>query len=278
MKVIYAILLTMFTATAYAQTEISSFQLEGDSIRIENSIITHSNTSGDLFPLPILSAPRIPLSFTNINYHKYKSYSDSTVLIPSLSFMPGQSNLYSWRNGSITATGAQTDMPGLMHIDNGAIGIFQSYENINLYVGVEANKYGFYQGVHTQYGITGNLSYILSHHLSFTAYGTYYFGVPPTLNGGLPMSAAMLGYYQRSTLGGYINYRINERTGVLVGGQAVQQTGTHKYQLEPIVTPYFKVGKVVIGLPVGQMLNGIIREQNEKKRNIKHNQLHLPKR
>ena len=278
MKVIYAILLTMFTATAYAQTEISSFQLEGDSIRIENSIITHSNTSGDLFSMPILSAPRIPLIFTNINYHKYKSYADSTVQIPSLSFMPGQSDLYSWRNGSITATGAQTDMPGLMHIDNGAIGIFQSYENINLYVGVEANKYGFYQGVHTQYGITENLSYILSPHLSFTAYGTYYFGVPPTLNGGLPMSPAMLGYYQRSTLGGYINYRINERTGVLVGGQAVQQTGTHKYQLEPIVTPYFKVGKVVIGLPVGQMLNGIIREQNEKKRNIKHNQLHLPKR
>ena len=29
MKVIYAILLTMFTATAYAQTEIPSFQLEG---------------------------------------------------------------------------------------------------------------------------------------------------------------------------------------------------------------------------------------------------------
>ena len=50
MKVIYAILLAMFTATAYAQTEISSFQLGGDSIRIENSIITHSNTSGDLFP------------------------------------------------------------------------------------------------------------------------------------------------------------------------------------------------------------------------------------
>ncbi len=276
MKVIYAILLAMFTATAYAQTENSSFQVGGDSIRIENSIITHSNTSGDLFPLPILSAPRIPLSFTNINYHK--SYADSTVQIPSLSFIPGQSNLYSWRNGSIIATGAQTAMPGLMHIDNGAIGIFQSYENISLYMGVEANKYGFYQGVHTQYGITGNLSYLLSPHLSFTAYGTYYFGIPPTLNGGLPMSPAMLGYYQRSTFGGYINYRINERTGILVGGQAVQQTGTNKYQLEPIVTPYLKVGKVEIGLPVGQILNGIVRDQNEKKRNIKHNQLHRPKR
>ena len=92
------------------------------------------------------------------------------------------------------------------------------------------------------------------------------------------MSPAMLGYYQRSAFGGYINYRINERTGILVGGQAVQQTGTNKYQFEPIVTPYYKVGKVVIGLPVGQILNGIIREQNNKMRNTKHNQLHLPKR
>lgn len=142
MKGIYAILLAMLTATAYAQTETSSVRLEGDSIAIENSISTYSNISGGLFSLPTLSAPRFPQSFTNLNYRK--SYKDLTVQIPSFSFMPGQSNLYSWRNGSIKATGAQTDMPGLMHIDNGAIGIFQSYESINLYLGVEANKYGFY--------------------------------------------------------------------------------------------------------------------------------------
>ena len=59
---------------------------------------------------------------------------------------------------------------------------------------------------------------------------------------------------------------------------AYAQTEISSYQFEPIVTPYYKVGKVVIGLPVGQILNGIIREQSNKMRNTKHNQLHLPKR
>ena len=276
MKVIYVILFAMFAATVYAQTEISSSRLEGDSIAIDNPNTTFSNVSADLFPLPTFSAPRIPLTFNNINYHE--PYKDSTLYIPSLSFTPGQANLYSWGNGSIIATGAQTTMPELMQIDNGAIGIFQSYDNISLYLGAEANKYGYYQGLHTQYGITGKFTYLLSPHLSFTAFGTYYFGGPPTLNGGLPMQPAMLGYYQRSTFGGYINYRIDERYGILAGGQAVQQIGTNKYQFEPIATPYFKVGKVVIGLPVGQILNGVIREQNERKRNLKHNQMRPPKR
>ncbi len=270
MKAIFTILLAILATTASAQTEIISIPLEVDSIGIENSIISDSNIYGDLFPSPTLSAPRLPLSFYPYT-HYYKPYKSATLQIPSLSFMPGQSNLYSWRNGSIMATVAEMDLPGLMHIDNGAIGISQSYENISLYLGVAANKYGFYQGLHTQYGITGNLSYYFSPHISFTAYGTYYFGVPPTLNGVLPMSPGMLGYYQRSTFGGYINYRINDRSGILVGGQAVQQTGTNRYQFEPVVTPYFKVGKVVIGLPVGQILNGIIREQTDRRRNnIRH--------
>ncbi len=277
MKAISTILLAIFAMTASAQTETTSIPLEVDSIGIENSIITDSNIYGDLFPSPTLSVPRLPLSFYPYT-HYYKTYKSATLQISSLSFMPGQSNLYSWRNGLIMATGAEMDMPGLMHIDNGAIGVFINHENISLYLGMEANKYGFYHGLHTQYGITGNLSYYLSPHLSFTAYGTYYFGVPPTLNGGLPMSPGMLGYYQRSTFGGYINYRINDRSGVLVGGQAIQQTGTNKYQFEPVVTPYFKVGKVVIGLPVGQMLNGIIREQAERRRNSRHYQVPSSKR
>lgn len=269
MKVIPAILLAMFAMSAYAQTEISSIQLDMDSVGIEYAPVTDPFISGNMFALPSLSVSRFPAIFYPTTQY-YKLYQNTTFQIPLLPVVPGQSNLYSWRNGSIIATGVETDMPGLMHIDNGAIGIFQSYKNISLYLGVEANKYGFYQGLHTQYGISGNLSYYRSPHFSFTAYGTYYFGAPPTLNGGLPMSPGMLGYYQRSTFGGCLNYRINDRYGIYVGGQAVQQTGTNKYQFEPVVTPYFKVGKVVIGLPVGQILNGMIREQTEKKRTIKH--------
>ena len=64
-----------------------------------------------------------------------------------------------------------------------------------------------------------------------------------------------------------MSYQFNETFGVDVGAQAVQQFGTEKHQLEPIVTPTVKVGKVKFGLPVGQILNGIIRSQSEGHRN-----------
>ena len=275
MKVISTILAVMFAISAYAQTEITTIPVEVDSIGVEYTPVAGPIILGSMFAIPTLSAPPYPAIFyPNTQY--YKPY-ETTFQIPALSVMPGHSNLYSWRNGSISAAGAEMDMPGLMHIDNGVIGVSQNYENISFYLGAKANKYGFYQGVHTQYGLTGNISYYFSPNLSFTAYGTYYFGAPPIMNGGLPMSPGMLGYYQRSTFGGYINYRINDRSGVLVGGQTVQQTGTNRYQFEPVVTPYFKVGKVVVGLPVGQILNGIIREQNER-RSRKHYQIPPPKR
>lgn len=277
MKAVSVLLAAMFATAAYAQTEITTIPVEVDSIGVEYSPVTEPVAPGGMFAIPTLSAPRFPaLLYPNMQY--YKPYESAAFQIPSFSVMPGQANLYSWCNGSITATGAERDMPGLMHIDNGAIGVFQNYGNISLHLGVEANKYGFYQGLHTQYGITGNISYYLSPHLSFTAYGTYYFGAPPIMNGGLPVTPGIVGYYQRSTFGGYMNYRINDRSGILVGGQAVQQTGTNKYQFEPVVTPYFKVGKVVIGLPVGQILNGIVREQADRRRSSKHHQVPPPKR
>lgn len=267
----------MFAMAAYAQTEITTIPVEVDSIGIEYPPVTDPIIPDSMFAITTLCAPRFPAIFyPNTQY--YKPYESVTFQIQSISVIPGQSNLYSWSNGSITAIGAEMDLPGLMYIDNGAIGVYQNYENISLYLGVEANKYGFYQGIHTQYGLTGNISYHFSPHLSFTAYGTYYFGAPPIINGGLPMSPGMMGYYQRSTFGGYMNYRINDKFGILVGGQAVQHTRTNKYQFEPVVTPYFKVGKVIIGLPVGQILNGFIREQIVRRRSSKPYQIRPPKR
>ena len=58
-----------------------------------------------------------------------------------------------------------------------------------------------------------------------------------------------------------MSYQINETFGVDVGAQAVQQFGTNIYRVEPIVTPTVKLGKVKLGLPVGQILHGIIRSQ-----------------
>lgn len=74
------------------------------------------------------------------------------------------------------------------------------------------------------------------------------------------MPPSMMGYYGRSTYGGYLDYRFNEHWGGQAGVQTVQQVGTGKYEAEPIVTPYYKINKkVAIGLPVGQILYHVLK-------------------
>lgn len=147
-----------------------------------------------------------------------------------------------------------------MQIHSGTIGINQNIGNFSLYLGAVANKYGYFNGLHTQYGVSGNIHYQFSPKLSFTGFGTYYFGQPQ----GYPLLPSMIGYYRNSNFGGYMSYQFNETFGVDVGAQTVQQFGTNRYRVEPIVTPTVKVGKVRFGLPVGQILHGIIRSQAEQ--------------
>lgn len=193
----------------------------------------------------------------------YGEVQSSVLYAPGLSIRPGLSMPLSWHSGEIIATGGVMEMPGLMRVNSGYLGIFQRAGNFSFYIGGAANKYGYFQGVHTQYGLNGSVSYRLSSGVSFTAFGVYYFGNPPTMNYGLPMSPSMIGYYGVSKFGGYLDYQVNERFGIEMGGQHVQQVGTGRYEFEPIATPYVNIGngktKVHIGLPVGQIIYGIFK-------------------
>lgn len=180
---------------------------------------------------------------------------------PDLLFTPGQAGLLNWNSGEIIATGGTRALPGLMQIDSGTLGFYQSIGNLTFYAGGMINKYGYFNGVHTQYSINGSITYQFTPELSATVFGDYYIGQPPRMANGMPMPPAMIGYYGRSAFGGYFNYRINERWGVQTGVQTVQQVGTNKYQAEPIVTPYYKISKKVsIGLPIGQILYHLLKK------------------
>ena len=181
--------------------------------------------------------------------------SDKNAVLPGMAVIP------LWNNARFTATGDIQVMPGLMQIHSGTIGINQNIGNFSLYLGAVANKYGYFNGLHTQYGVSGNIHYQFSPKLSFTGFGTYYFGKP----NGYPLLPSMIGYYRNSNFGGYLSYQFNETFGVDVGAQTVQQFSTNLFRMEPIVTPTVKVGKVKIGLPVGQILHGIIRSQAEQR-------------
>lgn len=190
----------------------------------------------------------------------------SSAFVPKNLELPGTSVVSQWRNGGLLATGERTLMPGLMQIESGSLGLMQNYGKFSLFLGGVANKYGYYNSLHTQYGVTGSVSFIFSPKLSMTGFGTHYFGKPPLMANGMPMPPAMIGYYGVSSFGGYVTYQFNETFGMEVGGQAVQQFGTHKYRFQPIVTPTVKIGKVRLGFPVGEIMHGIIRTQTERKK------------
>lgn len=192
---------------------------------------------------------------------QYRSANALDLQIRNLQITPGATRLLGWNNGGILATGTTTQLPGLMTIDSGTLGIYQTFGKFTFNAGGIANKYGYYNGLHTQYGLNMSIGYQFSTRLSATVFGEHYFGTLPGEPYGTPMTPAMIGYFGRSTYGGYLDFQINEHWGVQTGVQTVQQIGTNKFQPEPIVTPYYKINKkVAIGLPVGQILYHVLRK------------------
>lgn len=172
--------------------------------------------------------------------------------------------IYNADNFSILGSVSSNYYPGLMNKDSGCLGVSMGNDKMNFYVGGIIKKYGFYGGLLRQLGVNGHFTYNLSYPWSFTAFA-YYYGRNrmPIMPDGRPMPPSMLGYYEVSRFGAYINYRPSERFGVQVGAQVVERMGgRNHYEVEPIATPYINIGrgkkKIGIGLPVGQILNGLL--------------------
>lgn len=259
-KHLLALLLAVIPLACFSQTEL-------------NDSISFGQNKLEGFSLEGVSKPdSISRVIINEAYH----YGYATVLHPLFSytlarpldlhlpifpFTPGVSSLFQWKSGAIVAYGSTRPFPGLMQIESGELSIYQSADNFSFHTGGMVNKYGYFNGLHTQYGLNGSISYQFTPRLSATIFGEYYFGQPPRMANGMPMPPAMIGYYGRSTFGGYFDVQINERWGVQTGVQTVQQVGTNRYKAEPIVTPYYRISKkVAIGLPVGQILYHILKK------------------
>ncbi|MDO4319223.1 MAG: hypothetical protein Q4C34_01490 [Bacteroidales bacterium] len=166
---------------------------------------------------------------------------------------------------NLTVAGAvvSNGLPGMMNKRTGTMGVSILNGKMNFYVGSIVNKYGFYGGLIRQIGINSRFTYRLSTPCSFTVFAYYYgHNRMPVMPDGHPMPPSMLGYYDVSRFGGYVDYRASDHFGIQVGGRVVERTGVrNRYEVEPIATPYIVVGRgktrVGIGLPVGQIIYGL---------------------
>lgn len=176
--------------------------------------------------------------------------------------VPGESAPFNWERGGLFGTGYTTDYPGLMRLDNAALGVYQNFGNFTAYAGGIANRYGnYWGGVQTQFGVEASLSYQIVPGLSANVFGIYYFNNKPQQAFGMPITPAMMGFYDRTNFGASLDYQINDRWGIEAGAQMVRPLGSNRLEAMPIASPYYKINnKVKISLPVGEMLYHILRK------------------
>lgn len=260
-RIIIVVLFVVTFLSGYSQSEsrdsLAYVPMDVDSLRLKpNFEKPDSLRAFEYTPQDINSG------FLIENLQQIPDNSSDDLTVPALNFRPGEPSLFRWGTGEITVAGGSAAYPGLMQIDSGSVGINQSFGNFGVYLGGNANKYGWFRGLDTQYGINGSLRYKFSPRFYATVYGEYYFGSSPVMANGMPMPPSMLGYYGYNNFGGYFDYDINEHFGIQFGGQMVRPTYEKRYEFEPIATPYFKIGKkkVRVGIPVGQILYHLIRK------------------
>ena len=173
--------------------------------------------------------------------------------------MQGTKPFVLWQGGFLSINGATVDMPGLMSYETSVVALHQDFGRLHLTASAIANKYWMpMQGtLATQYGIGGNVSFEVSEHLSLHAFG-YYYNINPTVG------PALSPYISTTAYGGYADIRFSDHAGSNVGIRRYLNPMSGRWTTEPIVTPYFRIGKKMrLELPVGGLLKAAIWDDRD---------------
>ena len=130
---------------------------------------------------------------------------------------------------------------------------------INMQGGLIANRYHYYRGIISQYGISGQIVYSFNPNLSATIFGTYY-------NTNPFISMAAFPFVPTTSYGGYMTVSSN-RFYVNLGVERRYNPFEHKMQTVPIIIPAFKVSKnVIVELPLGDLTKHLVEDVVVKNR------------
>ena len=98
----------------------------------------------------------------------------------------------------------------------------------------------------------GNIGFDVSDHLSLHAFG-YYYSTSPIVG------PALSPYVNTTNYGGYADIRFSDRAGSNIGIRRYLNPMSGRWTTEPIVTPYFRIGKKMrLELPVGGLLKAAV--------------------
>ncbi len=174
----------------------------------------------------------------------------------SINYRP-ETSVAVWNGGAAGAYGGIDHYPGLMAIETGGIFLRQNFGKVTFETQAFAEKYGYFNGLTTTYGIGGNFEWRIDEKLSLHAFGTY------RRNNVMLPSPALQGFAGTSYYGGFMRWDTSSHWGIDVGAQNVYNTSLRSWEVKPIVRPYYKFsnGKT-IGVNVGSILYGILQATN----------------
>lgn len=176
--------------------------------------------------------------------------------VSGASFIPGVAGITSWNGGALYATGGGAVYNGLMATESGRLNFVQNIGQLNITAYGRAEKIGFFRGLSTQWGFGGAMTYSFSPTVSLTLFGNYYMRAQGIANPGIREIVPV------TSFGGYLDWRFAGRWGLKAGALGQQNVYTNKYELRPMVMPYFRLAPGAdIGVDVGGILYEALRSQ-----------------
>ena len=172
-------------------------------------------------------------------------------------------SLHLWKGAFVGASGSIVTMPGMMNVESGSVSLFQELnKNLSFEVSGLANKYWMpgQFSLQKQFGVGGSVNYRVNSHISLHAYGNYY-------GRNLMMGPAMFPYMNTNSYGGFANVQFSSRFRTEVGVHRYFSPLTGRWETDPIIRPYIKVGKSkteIGGIDFGYLLKALIIGTRER--------------
>ena len=161
------------------------------------------------------------------------------------------SNLqYAPELGNFVVSGSSESMPGLMGVERGYVGyVFQS-GNLTIMPEVFAEKYGYFRGLSTNYGVGGTMEYAFNDKVQAVAFGHYY------TNNLTHPNPAIAGYMPTSNFGAYVSLKMHPNLRMNLGVRRVFMPQYRRWFTAPIIEPTVKIPgtAVEIGFDIGNVI------------------------
>lgn len=152
------------------------------------------------------------------------------------------------RYGTLRFSGAGGSQyySGMLTVQDASLSATYKINRLSLTAGAEAHRY-FFRGIQNQYGVHGSISYQLGSDVALVGYAQLY-------NTNPFFSMAAYPYVHTSQYGGYVAIR-KGFGGIDLGMRREYDPFQRRWYNAPIITPTVKVGKVEIGIPIGDFIN-----------------------